>query len=149
MKTFVMSNIVIPKGISLCIQGECPKSSECVRHILYENNSHDMPRITILNPKVTPFTDKGCPYFCEYKLTRYACGFRKLYNTIPVQHADKFWTTIPGITSESMYYRMKRGDKLIPPALQQNILASARKCGAPETVDFDEYRDVVEVQSIE
>lgn len=138
-----MSNIEIPKGFNFCIQNECPKSSKCARHILYENNSQDMPRITILNPHMTPFTEDGCPHFREYKFTRFACGFRNIYNVIPVQHADKFWATIPGITSESMYYRMKRGDKLIPPSIQQQILDSAHKLGVPDTVDFDGYCEVI------
>lgn len=53
--------------------------------------------------------------------------------------------TIPGITSESMYYRMKRGDKLIPPSIRQQILDSAHRLGVPEAVDFDGYCEVIEV----
>lgn len=140
-----MSEIKIPNGLSLCVQGECPKAAQCVRHMLYRNNTHAMPHITILNPLLTPFTEEGCPHFREYQTTRYACGFQHIYNAIPVQYAKNFWTKIPGITSESMYYRMKRGDKLISPTLQQRILAAARKLGVPESVDFDGYCEVLEV----
>lgn len=140
-----MSELIIPNEVTLCIQGNCPKASLCVRHILYQNNTGDKPSITVLNPLLTPFTAEGCPHFRDYQIVRYACGFRNIYNALPVLHARKFWTAIPGITSESMYYRMKRGDKLIPPLLQQAILAAARRLGVPDSIDFDEYRDVVEV----
>ena len=141
-----MSEIHIPNGLVFCVQDECPKAAQCMRHILYRNNTQAMPHITILNPLLTPFTQDGCPHFREYQIARYARGFRKIYNALPVQYAKKFWLRVPGITSESMYYRMKRGDKLISPDLQQQILVAARHFGVPDSVDFDEYCDVVERQ---
>lgn len=140
-----MSEIKIPSGFCLCIQSECPKADQCARHILYRDNTQDMPHITILNPNLNPISEDGCPNFHAYQISRYAYGFRNIYNAIPVRHAKLFWTTIPGITSESMYYRMKRGEKLISPTLQQRILAAAHKLGVPESVDFDGYCEVLEV----
>ena len=140
-----MSKLKLPQRIDYCVQGNCPKAQQCVRHILYLNNTQALPSIMVLNPLLTPFNAEGCPQFREYKTVRHARGFRKIYDAIPVRFAKKFWAAIPGITSESMYYRMKRGDRLIPPSQQQAILAAAHRLGVPQSVDFDEYCDVVVV----
>ena len=139
-----MRKIRIPQGFTFCVQSECPLAAQCARHILYQNNTQDMPHLTVLNPLLTPFTAEGCPHFREYHIVRYALGFRNIYNAIPTQHAKLFWTTIPGITSESMYYRMKRGDKPISPTLQQRILTAAHRLGVPTSIDFDGYCEVLE-----
>ena len=140
-----MKELIIPQTVKYCVQDNCPKASQCVRHMLYVNNTQDKPSIMVLNPLLTPFNTDGCPHFRAYKTVRYARGFRNIYNAIPVQFAKKFWATIPSITSESMYYRMKRGDNLIPPSLQQEILDAARRLGVPPAVEFDAYCEVLDV----
>lgn len=140
-----MNDINIPDGFRFCVQSECPRSSECLRHLLYVNNTQDRPYITVLNPQLLSYDADGCPHFRPYQIVRYARGFCNIYSAIPEQNARKFWATVPGFSSESMYYRMKRGEKLIPPALQRCILSAAHRLGAPESIDFDDYCDVVEV----
>lgn len=140
-----MSKVIIPQRVNYCVQDNCPKATQCARHILYQNNTQDKPSIMVLNPLLTPFNTDGCAHFREYKTVRYARGFRNIYNAIPVRLAKKFWTTLPSITSESMYYRMKRGERLLSPSLQQEILDAARRLGVPPSVGFDAYCDVLEV----
>lgn len=133
----------IIQGFALCMNGECPVASSCTRNVAYQNLPKEIERITMLNPKALEVLDNGCKHFHEYRILRNAYGFKKLYSKIPVGNAKLFWASIPGMPSESTYYRMKRGDLPIPPDLQTAIVKAAIKCGAPADVEFDEYREEV------
>lgn len=136
-----MKIVKLPQGFPLCINNECKMAASCTRNVVYQNLSEDIDTITILNPRSELMTSEECPKYHEFRLVRNAYGFKALYKTIPVGKAEFFWTKIKGIGSESTYYRMKRGQIAISPELQEQILALAKECGAPDGVEFDEYRD--------
>lgn len=133
----------IPRGYALCSLTDCPLASTCVRQCVYETLPESVETVTLLNPKSVSFSDAGCQHFRPYQIVHNAYGFTSLYKQIPVGNARDFQNSIPSITSESMYFRMKRGDRPIPSSVQQQILSSAISLGAPSTVQFDRYEDEI------
>lgn len=134
----------IPMGYSLCSRNDCPKATTCTRNIVYNNLSPEVEHITILNPHIiTPTTD-GCPHFRPFHIVRNAYGFTNMLKRIPKGNGELLFFDIPAASSERDYYRLRRGDKPIPPSVQEQIISAVTQRGALPPLEFDKYIEEVE-----
>lgn len=120
---------------------ECPKKDICARYSLYLDALEKDEVLNVLNANLLQPTEDGCPHFIVAHQERHAFGFRRLARTIPVGNTSRMdW--IVGLTSDSTFYRYKRGERPIPPKYQELILRNVKAVGGDPTVGFDRYEDV-------
>lgn len=124
-----------------CPATDCPKKDECARRAFYLNALAKSEAYSVLNTKMLQIGPNGCKHFIVPVQERWAYGFKQLYATIPVGKARKIsWEKI--FSSDSAYYRTKRGEKVISPSEQTAILQFIEDAGGNPEAGFDRYEDV-------
>ena len=124
-----------------CPKADCPMKDVCSRYAFYLKAIAESESYSVLNVNKLKVTEKGCQYLVTPVQKRLAYGFKHLYATIPTGNARKIgWGRL--FSSESAYYRVKRGDYAIEPDVQSAILKYVKEAGGNPEVGFDRYEDV-------
>lgn len=121
-----------------CPLASCKKSGTCIRYAAYLKAQEEKESFTILNTSKFTTSDAGCENYLTPVKQRMARGFCRLYETLPKCNSHYFWTRAL-FTSETSWYRAKRGDLLLTPKEQEILLATFRENGADVSVGFDGY----------
>lgn len=123
----------------VCPIKSCKMSGQCVRYKRFQEAEEDAESYETLNPKKLKPDEQGCEHRLVSQQWRMAYGFCNLYQTLPVSAASRFYTELP-FSSETKYYRYKRGAYPIEPLLQEQLLEIFRKKGGDPSVGFDRYQ---------
>lgn len=124
----------------LCILDNCPKAAECIRNIEYHNQDKNCDTLKIINPVKIEIKEDGCEYFAILEHIKVAFGFKNLYDSLPHLNAKRL-RYLTNFSSESSYFRAKKGTIPLFPEQQKRLLDLFHSLGAPENVDFDRYED--------
>lgn len=124
-----------------CSVEDCPRKDECARHGFYLDALSESEAYTVLNACKQQVGENGCKHCLLPVQERIAYGFRHLYATVPVGNARKIaWSRL--FSSDSAYYRTKRGDRALSPAMQNAILKCIADAGGDPETGFDRYEEV-------
>ena len=124
---------------TVCPMASCKRNAQCVRYANYLKAKKEEDCFNVLNiDRISYDADKGCSHFLIWEKQRWAKGFRKMFNTMPVSSTHYFWCKTPYL-SESSYCRAKRGAILIPPEMQDALLKVFENNGADISIGFDNY----------
>lgn len=125
-----------------CPMADCPKKDECARHRFYLTAMAESESLIILNTTRLHPGLEGCEHFIVPRQQRLAYGFRRLADSVPSGNARKM-NLAAYFSSESTYFRTKRGERPILPAMQASILQSIEEAGGNAAVGFDSYQDTI------
>ena len=106
----------IPSNYGLCA-ADCPRGDTCLRRIAYDRIPANVVFPPTLHLKAIEAMAGKCKYYRSNKKVRYAKGI--------------------GSWGVRRYYQKRKGETLLSPAEQQQVVALARKLG----VRLDEYFD--------
>lgn len=123
----------------VCPLASCKRSTQCIRYANYLKAKVEQVCYGVLNLDCVPHDEeRGCSHFLVSQRQRWAKGFRRMFNTMPVSNTHYFWHKTPYV-SESSYCRAKRGAILIDPAMQKSLLEVFECNGADISMGFDDY----------
>ena len=129
----------IPKNYLMCTHASCTKCNSCLRYLAYESLSDLDVILKIINPKNLSLLTNDCPYFRPLEKICYAKGFIGILDSLP----NKVWKSVSHklqtIYNERDYYRLRKGEKLLTPTEQENIISLVRQHGITDIPDFDAY----------
>ena len=129
------------KSTITCPKADCPKKDECARHNFYLMALAESESYHILNTTKLQVGPDGCQHFIVPVQEQWAYGFKHLCETIPIGKARNInWCSIFG--SDASFYRTRRGERPITPALQAKILECVSAAGGNPDVGFDRYTTV-------
>ena len=123
-----------------CINAACPKSAECARYANYLKALDEAEVFEVLNPNRCHTDKQECQHLLHAHTELWAYGFCKLYATVPVGNLDALNLTSL-FSSESTYFRTKRGDRPLNLTEQAAILEAIGRCGGNPSVGFDHYAE--------
>ena len=124
---------------AVCPMASCKRNKQCVRYVNYLKVKQEEDSYQVLNfNRISYDADKGCSRFLVWEKQRWAKGFRRMFNTLPVSNTHYFWSRTP-YHSESSYCRAKRGALLIDPNMQAALLKVFKQSGADVSIGFDDY----------
>lgn len=124
---------------AVCPMASCKRNNQCVRYAYYLKAKQEDDSYQVLNfNRISYDADKGCSRFLVWEKQRWAKGFRRMFNTLPVSNTHYFWSRTP-YHSESSYCRAKRGALLIDPDMQAALLKVFKYNGADVSIGFDDY----------
>ena len=127
----------VPHNFGLCATDTCPYTDTCLRRIAYTYAPSNNIFLYVLNPKAIESTAGKCKYYCSNKKVRYAKGFLCTAGALAVSVSGTFRCRLIGSWGARRYYQKRKGETLLSPAEQQQVVALARKLG----VRLDEYFD--------
>ena len=80
----------MPKTFRLCVNTDCPRAAECLRHVALSLVSPEEQTISVINPAYLASVEGDCPLFHSAVPVRYAQGFVKMISTLTVAQANAF-----------------------------------------------------------
>ena len=138
-QTATKTNGEVPNNYTLCIKNDCPKADTCLRHVAVEMMPSEVQRWSIISPAYLAQTEGECPVYRSAEKVQYARGFVRMMSELTVKQAHAVKENIVATFGMNMYYRMRRGERLITPTEQEEIYALLEKQGVSERPEFDAY----------
>ncbi|MDR0370277.1 MAG: DUF6078 family protein [Prevotellaceae bacterium] len=129
----------IPNNYLICLHRECPKADNCLRHLAAEVIPSEVKQLNIINPKYLASFESDCTCYKAAEKMRYAKGFVKMLENMPYKQMQHVSRSLIAHFGRMMYFRMRKGDRLLSPAEQQSLLVIVGHCGISQPQDFDEY----------
>ena len=131
----------VPNNYTLCIKGDCPKASNCLRHVAVAMMPAEVQRWSIVSPAYLAQVEGECPMYRSAEKVQYARGFVRMMSAMTVQQAHAVKDSIIATFGMAMYYRMRKGTRLITPAEQETIYHLLEQQGITERPAFDAYTE--------
>ena len=129
----------VPNNYTLCIKGDCPKAANCLRHVSVAMMPTEVQKWSILSLAYLAQMEGECPHYRSAEKVQYARGFVRMMSAMTVQQAHAFKGNIIAEFGMNMYYRMRRGERLITPTEQEAIYQMLEKQGITTRPEFDAY----------
>lgn len=129
----------IPYGYHLCLKRECPKASTCLRQLAEQKISDDVEYWFIISPKFQAASKGDCPHFRANQKIIYAKGFVGMLDNMPNKQMKRVISYLIREFGQRTYYRVRKGERLLTPSEQQEILTILKKCGVEEPPRYDAY----------
>ena len=131
----------VPNNYSLCIKGDCPKAENCLRHVAVEMMPAEVQRWSIVSPAYLAQMEGECPMYRSAEKVQYARGFVRMMSAMTVQQAHAVKESLIATFGMAMYYRMRKGTRLITPTEQETIYNLLEQQGITERPVFDAYTE--------
>ena len=131
----------VPNNFTLCIKGDCPKAASCLRHVAVAMMPAEMQKWSILSPAYLAQMEGECPLYRSAEKVQYARGFVRMMSAFTVKQAHALKDSIIATFGMAMYYRMRKGTRLITPAEQETIYKLLEQQGITERPAFDAYTE--------
>lgn len=138
----------IPKEYVYCFADKktCPKVDTCLRAIAVQllaasgmPQPTDLRTVNALYVRQLP-SPAACPLYRHNEPERYARGMTHLFDEIPLKHAPSIRKrVIRCFTSETLFFRSRKGERLISPEEQRAILKVFQSMGLDITPVYDEF----------
>ena len=131
----------VPNNYTLCIKGDCPKAANCLRHVAVAMMPAEVQRWSIVSPAYLAQMEGECPMYRSAEKVQYARGFVRMMSAFTVKQAHALKDSIIATFGMAMYYRMRKGTRLITPAEQETIYQLLEQQGITERPAFDAYTE--------
>ena len=124
-----------------CPMASCSRSNTCARHAGYQKALAEKATFSVLNPQLLKLDGNNFPYHLVAEKQLWARGFKRMYDTMPSGNTHYFSHCTP--YAERQYYKAKKGEILIDPEMQKELLAIFERNGANTSIGFDSYEERV------
>lgn len=130
-----------PKNFAMCVVGDCPRASHCLRRqALLQSDGPRRDVIITINP-VGLTAGNDCPHFKSVEPIRMAAGFINAFSALPHGSVSAVKQEIARNFCLRNYYHLRNGERPMTPS-EQNLVASVlERHGAKAPVSFDHYYD--------
>ena len=132
-------NEKVPTNYTLCIKSDCPKAANCLRHVAVAMMPAEVQTWQIVSPAYLARTEGECSMYRSAEKVMYARGFIRMMSALTVKQAHAVKDRIIATFGMNMYYRMRRGERLITPTEQERIYQLLDKQGVTTHPEFDVY----------
>ena len=79
----------VPNNYTLCIKGDCPKASNCLRHAAVSMMPTEVQKWSIISPAYLAQMEGECPHYrSSAEKVQYARGFVRMMRTLPVNVSE-------------------------------------------------------------
>ena len=126
---------------TLCIKSDCPKAGSCLRHAAVAMMPAEVKTWQIVSPAYLVQVEGECPMYRSADKVQYARGFVRMMSAMTVKQAHAIKDSIIAMFGMAMYYRMRKGTRLITPTEQETIYNLLEQQGITERPVFDAYTE--------
>ena len=131
----------VPTNYTLCIKRDCPKATTCLRHVAVAMMPDEVQRWSIVSPAYLAQMEGECPHYRSAEKVQYARGFVRMMSAMTVHQAHMVKESLIATFGMAMYYRMRKGTRLITPTEQETIYNLLEQQGITERPAFDAYTE--------
>lgn len=129
----------VPYMYALCLNSQCPQASTCLRQLSEQSAPDTLESWNYLNPKHLANLNGNCPHYRSSAKVNYAKGFVDMLESLPHKQMQTAVLQLMAHFSRRTYYRMRKGERLLSPAEQKEMLYILKQCGVAKAGNFDAY----------
>ena len=130
-----------PTNYTLCVKSDCPKAATCLRHAAVAMMPAEVQRWSIVSPAYLAQMEGECPMYRSAEKVQYARGFVRMMSAMTVHQAHMVKESLIATFGMAMYYRMRKGTRIITPTEQETIYNLLEQQGITERPAFDAYTE--------
>lgn len=134
----------VPYEYPLCLNRQCDKASTCLRQLAEQSVTDDIIYWSIISPRHLATVKGSCPYYRSAAKVRFAKGFKGILENISNKQMREVVSHLISTFSRRTYYRIRKGERLLSPAEQEEIEKILRHCGVTDQQEFDAYTEEYE-----
>lgn len=131
----------VPYQYPLCLNRQCAKASTCLRQLAEQSATDDIIYWSIISPRHLATVKGSCPYYRSAAKVRFAKGFQGILENISNKQMREVVSHLISTFSRRTYYRIRKGERLLSPAEQEEVLKILRHCGVADQQEFDAYTE--------
>ena len=135
------TSVEVPTSYTLCIKSDCPKAETCLHHVATQMMPAEIQKWSILSPAYLAQIEGECPHYRSAEKVQYARGFVRMMSALTVTQAHMVKDCIVAKFGMNMYYRMRRGERLITPTEQDELYQLLELQGVKTRPEFDAYAE--------
>lgn len=132
----------VPNNYMMCLHRECVQATTCLRQLAERMAPAQLPRWTIVSPKYLASQEGACPYYRPAVKIRLAKGFTGMLGNLLYKQMQPVVSELQLLFGRRTYFRVRKGERLLSPAEQQQVLQILHKYGISHPPEFDAYLEV-------
>lgn len=129
----------IPHNYMLCLNRECPLADTCLRQMAEQCVPANIISWTVISPRYLSTLKGACPHYRSAAKVRYAKGFMRILENLPYKQMKVAIANLLNYFGQRTYYRVRKGERLLSPSEQKDVLNILKKCGVSSSQEFDAY----------
>ena len=127
-------------GYTVCFAAQCPLKDRCLRWKVGQQMPDTKSSYHCVNPHYQDVATEHCPLFRQSEKVQFAQGMMHIFNADMPRRVEPYVrSNLISSHCKTYYYEYRNGDRLIPPAIQEEIRELFREAGWNQEVHFDSY----------
>ena len=127
-------------GYTVCFADQCPLKEHCLHWLVGQQMPADKCFYYCVNPRSQDVGTDRCPHFRQSKKVTFAKGMLHIFNDdMPKKVESHVRQRLIANHCRTYYYEFRNGERLISPAVQEEIRQYFREAGWNEEIQFDGY----------
>ena len=127
-------------GYTVCFAEQCPMREHCLRYLVGQQMPDAKSTYHCVNPRYQDVATERCTLFRNSEKVKFAKGMKNIFNADMPRKVEPFVRQrLIGKHCRTYYFEYRRGARLIPPAVQEEVRSLFREAGWNEEVHFDGY----------
>lgn len=140
MKEQVLFKEKAIKGYTVCTSKQCPIKDKCLRWKVGQQMPDNIRFYSCVNPHYQDVGTKQCPSFRKSEKVKFAKGMTNIFtDDMPQRVVTYVRQYLISAYCRTYYFEYRNGQRLIPPAIQEEIRTVFRDAGWNKEVFFDGY----------
>lgn len=121
----------------VCFMDQCPLHEQCLRWLVGQYADPHLPAHVAVNPRNPENGGEHCKMFRKNIRVMMKRGFKNLYHEMPTYMEHRIRLLLIMFWGRKKYFEMRRGDRLITPDQQDDVLHACRQHGWNGPIVYD------------
>ena len=127
-------------GYTVCFAAQCPLKDRCLRWKVGQQMPDTKSSYHCVNPHYQDVATAHCPLFRQSEKVQFAQGMMHIFNADMPRRVEPYVRShFIASHCKTYYYEYRNGERLISPAIQEEIRDLFREAGWNQEVHFDGY----------
>ena len=127
-------------GYTVCFAEHCSLKDQCLHYLVGQQMPDTKSTYRCVNPHYQDVATEHCSLFRSRKKVKFAKGMMYIFNSDMPRRVEPFVRQkMMGKHCRTYYFEYRRGARLIPPAVQEEVCVFFREAGWNEEIHFDSY----------
>ena len=127
-------------GYTVCFAAQCPLKDRCLRWKVGRQMPDTKSSYHCVNPHYQDVATEHCPLFRQSEKVQFAQGMMHIFNADMPRRVEPYVRShFIASHCKTYYYEYRNGERLISPAIQEEIRDLFREAGWNQEVHFDSY----------
>ena len=127
-------------GYTVCFAAQCPLKERCLRWKVGQQMPDTKSSYHCVNPHYQDVATDHCPLYRQSEKVQFAQGMMHIFNADMPRRVEPYVrSNLIASHCKTYYYEYRNGERLISPAIQEEIRELFREAGWNQEVHFDSY----------